>query len=348
MDDEDVVGLLQELGLTAYQSRAYVAAVRLGTGRPNELAESAEIPQARIYDVIDDLADMSFVEVHEKSGGKTVTAPPPETVLASFKERHISEYTETVDSITSRLDDVYDDETSSDAFVTLVGMRESALRHARQVIEGADYWASLSLNAVAYERLREAIEAALDRGVTVRILLEPEAVDACTFPPGLEVSRHDIGETIAVADRAHGVFGAALHDTFQTDFVVSQEPALSTLFQDYFEWLWWDAESVVGASGFPRRYLDPWRVVLDLGADLTTTDYRATVSGVDAATGRSVERAGVVSDWSFAADTDGGATIARATLTLVADSEEFTVGGPREDAVDVVARGLELDHVTAD
>jgi len=40
MDDEDVVSHLQELGLTAYQSRAYVAAVRLGTARPNELASA--------------------------------------------------------------------------------------------------------------------------------------------------------------------------------------------------------------------------------------------------------------------------------------------------------------------
>lgn len=71
MDDEDVVSHLQELGLTAYQSRAYVAAVRLGTARPNELAEAAEIPQARIYDVIDDLADLSLVEIRERTGSVT-------------------------------------------------------------------------------------------------------------------------------------------------------------------------------------------------------------------------------------------------------------------------------------
>lgn len=346
MDEEDVVGLLQELGLTAYQSRAYVAAVRLGTARPNELAESAEIPQARIYDVIDDLSDLSFVEVHEKSGGKTVTAPPPETVLTSFKERHISEYTQAVDSITDQLDQVYDDETSSEGFVTLIGMRESALRHARQAIETADYWVSLSLSASAYERLREPIGDALDRGVTVRLLADPGATDTRTFPAGLAVARHEVAETIAVADRAHGVFGAALHEAFQTDFVVSQEPALSTLFQDYFEWLWWDADPVRHAREFPRRYLDPWRTVLDVGADLSTTDYRATVSGIDAATGRSVEREGVVSDWSFDADTGGAASVTRATLTLATDDEVFTVGGPKDDAVDVVARGLELDHVT--
>jgi sugar-specific transcriptional regulator TrmB len=344
MDDEDAVGLLQELGLTAYQSRAYVAAVRLGTARPNELAESADIPQARIYDVIDDLADLSFVEVHEKSGGKTVTAPPPETVLTTFKERHISEYTQTIDAISDRLDDVYDHETSSDGFVTLVGMRESALRHARQAVEDADYWVSLSLSAAGYERLREPIESALGRGVTVRLLLEPGAVDDCTFPPGLRVARHGGGQTLAVADRSHGVFGATLREPFQTDFVVSQEAGLSTLFQDYFEWLWWDAETVVDASGFPRQYLDPWRAVLDLGPDFDETTYRATVTGIDAASGRSVERAGVVTDWSFAGDTGGPATLARATLTLSADGEEFTVGGPREQSVDVVVRGLELDH----
>lgn len=343
MDDEDVVSHLQELGLTAYQSRAYVAAVRLGTARPNELAEAAEIPQARIYDVIDDLADLSFVEVLEKSGGKSVTAPPPETVLASFKDRHISEYTRIVDSITGRLDAVYEDDTSTEGFVTLVRMRESAIRHARQAIDVADFWLALSLDVSTYEHLRDAIESALDRGVSVRLLLPADAVSTSSFPPGLRVASRDSLETIAVADRTHGVFGAALHDAFQTDYVVSQEAALSTLFQDYFEWLWWGAEAVVDETSLPCRYLDPWRTILDRGADLDATEYSVTVSGIDTATGRSVERRGTIAGWTFDGTVDTGGP-ARATLTLVSSEEQFTVGGPKETGVDIVARGLELDH----
>ena len=343
MDDDDVVGLLQELGLTAYQSRAYVAAVRLGTARPNELAEAAEIPQARIYDVIDDLADLSFVEVHEKSGGKTVSAPPPEVVLDSFKETHISEYTRTVDSITARLDDVYEDDTSTEGFVTMVSMRDSALRHARQAIEAADFWLSLSLNATAYERLRDAIEDALDRGVTVRLLLPPDAASACTFPPGLRVARHDGSDTIAVADRVHGVYGSAFTAPIETDFIVSQEAVLSTLFQDHFEWLWWSGEPVVDASGFPRRYLDPWRALLDLGGAIDESGFRLTVTGFDAQSGRTIERSGTVVDWAYTAEDPSDVVSARATVTIESDGERLVVGGPKDSAVDLVARGLELD-----
>jgi len=344
MDEDDVVGLLQELGLTAYQSRAYVSAVRLGTARPNELAEAAEIPQARIYDVIDDLADMSFVEVHEKSGGKTVSAPPPEVVLESFKESHITEYTRIVDSIAAQLDGLYDDDTRNEGFVTMVSMRESALRHAHQAAEDADFWLSLALNATSYERLRPVIEAALDRGVTARLLLPPGAATDCTFPPGLQVRHHDTTDTLAVADRTHGVFGSAFQDGFETDFVVSEESVLSTLFQDYFEWLWWNAESVVDASSeFPRRYLDPWRAILDLGAGLNES-VRVTVTGTEVATGRSTEWTGRLLDWVYASADEFTVAPARATLTVERDGNRFTVGGPKDSTVDVVARGLELDR----
>jgi sugar-specific transcriptional regulator TrmB len=343
MDDEDVVSHLQELGLTAYQSRAYVAAVRLGTARPNELAEAAEIPQARIYDVIDDLADLSFVEIRERSGGKSVSAPPPESVLGPFRDRHVAEYTRIVDTITGRLDAVYEDDTSTDGFVTLVSMRESAIRHARQAIEEADFWLALSLRAPAYEKLRDAIVAALDRGVSIRLLLPADDADACTFPPDLRVASREGAETIAVADRTHGVFGSALHDAFRTDYVVSGEAALSTLFQDYFEWLWWDAESVEDDTSLPYRYLDPWRAVLDLGPALEDGACSVTVSGIDAATGRSVERTGSVTDWTIEPTGDAVAP-GRATLTLTSADGEFSVGGPKETEVDLVARGLELDH----
>lgn len=344
MDEDDVVGLLQELGLTAYQSRAYVSAVRLGTARPNELAEAADIPQARIYDVIDDLAELSFVEIHEKSGGKTVSAPPPEIVLESFKEDHISEYRRIVNSISARLGDLYDADIRNEGVVTMVRMSESALRHARQAIEDAQFWLSLSLDAACYERLRPAIEAALERGVTARLILPTEAEASGPFPDGLQVRQYEVTDTVAVADRTYGVFGATFRGSYETDFVVSQESALSTLFQDYFEWLWWNADTVTDAETdrFPRRYLDPWRAILDLGSQLDATPFRVTVTGTEMTTGRSTEWTGRLLDWMY---DDGERVVVptNAVLTVARDDDSFLVGGPKDATVDVVARGLEFD-----
>ncbi|WP_425499275.1 helix-turn-helix domain-containing protein [Natronosalvus rutilus] len=48
---------------------------------PSDIVEESGVPQARIYDVIDYLSDMGLVEIHEQSGGKTVSAPSPEAAL---------------------------------------------------------------------------------------------------------------------------------------------------------------------------------------------------------------------------------------------------------------------------
>ena len=51
--DDSIIDTLQEIGLTEYQSRAYVAAVSLGTARLSALSDESDIPQQRIYDVVD-------------------------------------------------------------------------------------------------------------------------------------------------------------------------------------------------------------------------------------------------------------------------------------------------------
>ncbi|HTY47827.1 MAG TPA: helix-turn-helix domain-containing protein [Methanomassiliicoccales archaeon] len=62
-----VVDHLVRLGLSEYESRAYVAIVTLGEATVKEISEESGVPRSRAYDVMHRLAEKGFVEVGSSS-----------------------------------------------------------------------------------------------------------------------------------------------------------------------------------------------------------------------------------------------------------------------------------------
>src|SRR6056297_2205450 len=60
---EEAVGMLDRLGLTEYERTALAELLTLGRTTAPNLAEATGIPKARIYGVLDALADRGFVKV---------------------------------------------------------------------------------------------------------------------------------------------------------------------------------------------------------------------------------------------------------------------------------------------
>lgn len=348
MSEPRVIERLQELGLTEYQSRAYLAAVKLGRARPGDLAEESGVPQARIYDVIDDLQEEGLVEVHAQARGKEITAPSPQTVLNQFKRRRIDDLTETVSAAASELEGFYHrTEENPDAFVTMVEREESALRHARQAIEKAEWWLTLSVDAAIYRALRPEIEAALDRNVTVRLVLFGDEDDE--FDDRLRVRRRRTADTFVAADRKYGVFNSKHPDSSGQPYIITQERNLVLLFQDRSEQIWPTSEVVQAGAGEPHRYLDPWHAIVDREADLDAeTDLYATVRGTTTDTRRQDTWEGEIVDYEITGPTDGDYTIAapvEASLTIDTDDGRKTVGGWKATIEDIAADGLEITQL---
>lgn len=356
MSEDQIVESLQELGLTEYQSRAYVAAVRLGTARPNDLADESGVPQARVYDVIDDLEDRGLVEVHQRSRGKEVSAPPPEQALDGLKERHITEFTETANGAAAALSRLHERKQADGAFVSMVSHRESALRHAERAIESAEWWLTLSLSPDRYRQLADAIEAALDRGVTVRLLLRADdresgsdgALSDLSFPDGLRVRYRELADTFVLADRTYGVYSSARPQGAAEPYLIMQEPNLVLVFQSYAEQIWPASEVIRTGDGFPRRYLDPWHAIVDLRDELDAgAEFAATATGRETETGRSDTWTGRLVGYDLEGPTDADFSVAipvTASLTVATDDGELSVGGWKARIEDVAADGVEIDH----
>lgn len=357
MNEDELADRLQDVGLTSYESRAYVAAVRLGTGTPNELADSSGVPQGRIYDVIEDLRDRGLVEVQERSGGKEVHAPPPEVVLDDLRQRHIDEFTDQIDAVTSPLTALHENERSSEGFVTMVSLRESALRHIRRAINDAEWWLTMALPVDMYDEVSDHVRAAVDRGVTVRLVIDGDEARSAdprpgrmgpSFPDGMVVRHRPSLDTFAFADRTYGIFNSKHPQAETQPYIITQERNLALLFQNYAEQVWTGSKTIQSGRGLPKRYLDPWRAIVDLreGLDSDTT-YVAEVEGRETHTRSPGTWTGEIVDYEIGTPVKtvfDAVSPTTAELTIDTGDDVLTVGGWKATMEDVAADGIEIDE----
>lgn len=89
MSEEALVSRLMMLGFTKYEAKAYVALLKHGTLSSSEIIKMAQIPQPRIYDVMDSLISKGLVK---KSKGKPIryTLVDPRFALKGFMEAEMA------------------------------------------------------------------------------------------------------------------------------------------------------------------------------------------------------------------------------------------------------------------
>lgn len=355
MDENELLDELQEVGLTKYESSAYVAAVSLGSATPNELSDASDVPQGRIYDVIEDLRDRGLVEVQERSGGKEIHAPPPEVVLDQFRKRHIDSFTDRVDTISAGLEEFHDHEQAAEGFVTMVSLDESAVRHIRRAIEDAEWWLTMALPVDLYDSVADSIADAIDRGVTVRLIIDGDEARSAdprpgrigpTLPDGAAVRHRPSLDTFAFADRTYGIFNSKHPQAESQPYIITQERNLVLLFQSYAEQVWTGSKTLQSGSGLPKRYLDPWRAIVELREGLDAgTSYVAEVEGRETYTRTPDRWMGEVVDYEISGPvgTDFEAVSpTTAALTVDTAAGERTVGGWKATMEDIAVDGLQI------
>lgn len=349
MTDVETVEHLQELGLTEYQSRAYLAAVTFGRGTPSDLSEESGVPQARIYDVIDGLQDLGLVEIHSQKQGKEVTAPSPQTVLRQFERRRTEELSNRVSTAIADLEGIYHRfEENPDSFITMVSREESAMRHVRRAVEKAEWWLTISIEGHLYPEIRDLIADALDRSVTVRLLLNEEnpELEQYSFPPSLRVRHRKTADTIIAADRAYGIFNSKHPARSGQPYIITQERNLVLLFQNYSEQIWPTSKVVQEGTEFSRRYLDPWHAIIDLRDRFDRgEELYATVRGTDTSTHRKDTWEGRIGDYELSGPVEADFVTSmpvEASLVIETDHGPMTVGGWKATLEDIATDGIEI------
>lgn len=185
----DPTGTLDRLGLTEYERHALAELLGLGQTTAPTLAETTGIPKARIYGVLDALADRGFVEVI-LGRPKEYRARSPADILDRATENHRREYERFREDIEDAREGFLEEfgpryeratgEATATELLSVVDVGEPSEAEARRLYRNAEDELDVITTSFEYlDAVESALVDALDCNVTVYVLMvHPEHIPA--------------------------------------------------------------------------------------------------------------------------------------------------------------------------
>jgi len=72
MERDEILGGLEDAGLTSYQADAYLTLLDMGVSPAVDVARNCSVPVPRIYDVLTELEQMGYAETLDRRPGMVV------------------------------------------------------------------------------------------------------------------------------------------------------------------------------------------------------------------------------------------------------------------------------------
>ena len=190
MTDVDPTGTLDRLGLTEYEERTLTELFTLGRTTAPTLAESTGVPKARIYGVLDALADRGFVKVIPERP-KRYQPRPPEAILERAVENRRQDYEgfraalderrgAFLEEFEPRYERASEGVTPTEELFSVVDVGEPSEAETRRLYHQADEQLRIITKSFEYlDTVAPALTAATERDVDVAVLmLHPDHLDA--------------------------------------------------------------------------------------------------------------------------------------------------------------------------
>jgi sugar-specific transcriptional regulator TrmB len=175
MSKKDIIKTLQKFGLNEYESKAYFALLNLGSARAGTISLKSEVPQSKIYSVLQSLMGKQLVEMLD-GRPKEFRAVSPEIALRNLiyeKERELKQLTQEIKMLSSLLGR---EENITTGIWTIKGKKwkEFFVKISEMVERSEKYVYGITKNFSFTSRLGEAIKNAIRKGVSIRVIgLEP-------------------------------------------------------------------------------------------------------------------------------------------------------------------------------
>lgn len=112
--DEDYALYLHEMGLTEYETGAYLALLQQGEATAKEISEVSNIPQSRVYEVLEKLENKGFVTI-QMGRPKKYGAIEPNLAVEQYSNFKRNELNQTISKIES-IGDKFVEELNSNKF----------------------------------------------------------------------------------------------------------------------------------------------------------------------------------------------------------------------------------------
>jgi len=212
---------LRDLGLSEYEARAYRALLRTGATTAKDLSRASDVPMGRVYDVLNSLEQYNLVRSQAASRPKKYVAVEPDTALDRLladKKRELQQkaeqYEEIVDELVGELDTA--EPVQGQFWTAAVGPNDSMdlllerLTAADEtlVMVAGQPSPQFDLGELG-DLVVDELESALDRGVSVSVLMAPSLVETLPESVGEVYTRrlaNDPNFTARIAEDVTGTF----------------------------------------------------------------------------------------------------------------------------------------------
>jgi sugar-specific transcriptional regulator TrmB len=162
---KNILSHLQHLNFTQYESMAYLALLKQSEVTGYELAKNSGIPASKIYAVLNKLIDKDVILAHDSEPVR-YTPIPPNDIIARIKD----DYLQTFNSLDKSLNDIYNNEQTSDHYIWNLNGRQEIMRRIIEFIDQSQSSLYLSVWDEEIVGIKDALYRANERGVQMSIV----------------------------------------------------------------------------------------------------------------------------------------------------------------------------------
>ena len=167
------IDALEQLGLTEYEARCFVALTRLPHGTAKEVGQVADIPRSRVYETMDRLAERGLVDV-QKGEPRTFQSVSIDTAVRVLNKEFES-YFEAMKRTLRRMEPIYKEPQQS--VWALTNYEQVTERVIDLLGDATDEIVLIVLDdSLLGEEVPASLEEASERGVAVHVGTDVEPV----------------------------------------------------------------------------------------------------------------------------------------------------------------------------
>lgn len=253
MNDEPLM-YLKEIGLSSYEGYAYMCLLQRGVSTAQEISNGSDVPQPRVYDVLDELSEKGFVDVQPGRPKKFRPVDPDAAIerFCEFKQRQNDEELAWIHRIGDRFaDDIRDEpaRTERSEICWTYSNRHHILDKLAELTTSANSEIRMITTPLSFEHILnhhvEALTQQAKDGTTIQaIVSENGTISSAIYNRAKEIMDirrvEDVEGRIYLYDNAHVLVAFAASDN---DGYVGISTTSDTLYKTksrLFDLLWAD------------------------------------------------------------------------------------------------------------